>query len=671
MERESAWHGASHRVPPDRRRLRQLVVAGLLLFALWTGAVSSFWALERHDIENGLSVELAHHLELGVDRLQDQLLRARLLLVALASHPAIRSRIEGRTDRVAPDALMRAAKGLAVSVRLIDPLGQTRLELGAHSHRGPAAALPAAVGMFASPPPAAATLLWLPPGSRGPRLAMTLRGADDQSWWLLIELDARELLSMSHSTELAGAKAYFRFGPGLIYRVAEGRVERLQHERMQASGRALTSVMPIKRPVWLLVGGENRDAGWQAGIELPAPVIGQHLRSEWIQSLSLYGLGLLLLALGLWQWWRIAGTRDALDAEREDLLKTLESLRESVEALHVGLMVYASQGRGFALSYCNPSAAQLLQTSRERLAGSAPFWLDDGFRGQSGALKLKRAVEGGVACNAELRLPRERVLAVHLSPSVASGRSGRVVVVLRDISEQAAQEEARRELEREVQVLSQSLIRRRDEQARIWACWLHDDLGQKLSAALNMLHALSASLQDRKASDMLAQAEHLLGASIGDVRRRLNELSPSYVEELGLEQSIRRRLENWSMGARLALSYDVEPALEGLGDERKAAIMATVNDVQRRIEQVMPQAESLDLRLGQDDGRIRLQIALSGSWTRERANELARRFGDGPDYVLMLQRIRSGGGTMHVQATAGGLLLRIAWPMARNTAHSR
>ncbi|MDX8407828.1 MAG: histidine kinase, partial [Mariprofundaceae bacterium] len=206
-------------------------------------------------------------------------------------------------------------------------------------------------------------------------------------------------------------------------------------------------------------------------------------------------------------------------------------------------------------------------------------------------------------------------------------------------------------------------ISKRDEQARVWAYWLHDDIGQKLTAIGAMAHVLGRQALDEQGQATLNDIREINKALMSDVRERLNDLSPSYVEEIGLSDALRQRIGGWFLASYMRVDLQIDEAVEALPDARKRAVMEALVDVQKRIEEACPLSESLDVRCSIGN-RLRLNIVLGGERMAEAAEQLALTFCSGATYALLLERLRSHGGKLRVHASSmGSVGIALSWPV--------
>jgi signal transduction histidine kinase len=112
-------------------------------------------------------------------------------------------------------------------------------------------------------------------------------------------------------------------------------------------------------------------------------------------------------------------------------------------------------------------------------------------------------------------------------------------VILRDITQRKASEDALRQQQHELRELSARVLEAREEEKTIIARELHDELGQLLTALkmdLDWLRERTPTGRDRAKG---RQMNAVLDRTVGSVRRIAADLRPLMLDDLGLADAAR------------------------------------------------------------------------------------------------------------------------------------
>jgi signal transduction histidine kinase len=173
---------------------------------------------------------------------------------------------------------------------------------------------------------------------------------------------------------------------------------------------------------------------------------------------------------------------------------------------------------------------------------------------------------------------------------------------------------------------------------------VHDGLGQDLHRILFGLRG-SRSASDVDMRQELAVLEDVVADSSRRLRRLLQELHPSTIDDIGLVASLQglveRMHEDYGLNVDLHLDLPEEPEIQ--------ARLALFRIAQEALRNVVKHADTLaaDLRIRRENGFVELRIADAG-----RGSQTAPAPGLG--LWLMAERARSVGGTMEFETGAAG-----------------
>lgn len=208
--------------------------------------------------------------------------------------------------------------------------------------------------------------------------------------------------------------------------------------------------------------------------------------------------------------------------------------------------------------------------------------------------------------------------------------------------------------------LLRKIVSLQDDERRELARELHDELGPLLFAIRANATALFESVPDGHAG-LRASARGMLEAveSVQQANRRILErLSPLYVQELGLKQSIETLLRNAkSQAPHLELTSNIDPRLNDidglLSQTTYRVIQESVTNVLRHAR-----ATSIDVDAAIGDEQLAVEISDDGVGFPSDAA-----FGRG--LTGMYERVRALNGTFELLREGGRTLVRCRLPVER------
>jgi signal transduction histidine kinase len=170
--------------------------------------------------------------------------------------------------------------------------------------------------------------------------------------------------------------------------------------------------------------------------------------------------------------------------------------------------------------------------------------------------------------------------------------------------------EARRQLED----LSARLVHAQENERRVLARELHDEVGQALSAVLVELRNLSAesAIQtDEQSAGHVETVKSLVENSVGVVRNMALLLRPSMLDDLGLVPALQWQAREVSKRTSMDVSVAAELASDDLPDEYKTCIYRVVQEALHNCSRHAG-ATKVRVRVQQEPGRLSLSIQDDG-----------------------------------------------------------
>lgn len=204
---------------------------------------------------------------------------------------------------------------------------------------------------------------------------------------------------------------------------------------------------------------------------------------------------------------------------------------------------------------------------------------------------------------------------------------------------------------------------REEERSRI-ARDLHDAIGTNLTAMKMDVHRLKRALDvsDDEMGYELQAITNLVDYSIVEVRRMINELRPSILDDLGLVAAIEWQLDMFSQRYDIEADLDVDPATGELLQLSRDISVAVFRMFQEALSNAGRHAGAarVGVRIRCCNNRLLLEISDDGKGFDVETESGHNSFG----LMGMRERARAFGGHVHVQSSPGsGTRLLVDMPV--------
>ena len=219
-------------------------------------------------------------------------------------------------------------------------------------------------------------------------------------------------------------------------------------------------------------------------------------------------------------------------------------------------------------------------------------------------------------------------------------------------------------LSRDNRELLRKLVSLQDDERRMLARELHDELGPLLFAIRASATALFEAVQENQdvapaAQEILQSVETLQSAN----RRILQGLHPLYISELGLDGSIRSLIENAKARApELRIVADLGPDLKGIDRVLSETVYRVVQEAVTNVLK-HAQATMMEIDASIDENRLLIEIADNGVGFTPGIS-----FGRGLNG--MSERVRALSGTFDLLRKDGKTLIHCRLPLDRDLQRS-
>jgi PAS domain S-box-containing protein len=226
---------------------------------------------------------------------------------------------------------------------------------------------------------------------------------------------------------------------------------------------------------------------------------------------------------------------------------------------------------------------------------------------------------------------------------------------------------ARKRAEEELRRVTGDLLRLQDEERRRIGRDLHDSTGQSLAALEIDLAQLGheAAKLSPEGREQLEQCVRLARQCSAEIRTASYMLHPPLLDELGLSSALRWLADGLRARSGLEIRLELPERLHGVPPEEELALFRVAQEALTNVQR-HSSSPWVALRLRAEPGSLVLEIedAGRGMPAAEAGDpESSGRFA-GVGVAGMRERIRQLGGTLDVESTAAGTLVRACIPLS-------
>jgi signal transduction histidine kinase len=213
--------------------------------------------------------------------------------------------------------------------------------------------------------------------------------------------------------------------------------------------------------------------------------------------------------------------------------------------------------------------------------------------------------------------------------------------------------------------LSARLLQLQDDERRRIARELHDSVGQMLVALTMNLSAVRLDVERlSKTANALADSENLVQEMSSEVRTISHLLHPPLLDEAGLLSALRWYVEGFVRRSRINVDLDLPDNFDRLPRESETAIFRVVQECLTNIHRHSgsPVAK---IHLRQRDQEVLVEIEDKGKGIpSEKVEEMATAGAPGVGIRGMRERLRQLGGSLDVNSSKGGTIIRVRLPIS-------
>jgi|CXWL01.1.fsa_nt_gi PAS domain S-box-containing protein len=251
----------------------------------------------------------------------------------------------------------------------------------------------------------------------------------------------------------------------------------------------------------------------------------------------------------------------------DDLKRSEERYRNLVNTMQEGLGVQDSRGR---ITFVNGRLCEMVGYSPEELIGRPVSFLFDGdnLRILTDQMARRRTGEHQ-SFEIAWRCKNGSSVDTLIAPSPQFDETGAYVgsvAVITDVSNLKRAEESLQDANARLQSLSCRLLDIQENERRVLARELHDELGQALTATKIRLQALERFPNPSMLADHLRAAIDVIARSLDQVRSLSLRLRPPLLDDLGLVPALRWLTDQCAQATGIAVMFDSDD-----GGERRVS----------------------------------------------------------------------------------------------------
>jgi signal transduction histidine kinase len=226
--------------------------------------------------------------------------------------------------------------------------------------------------------------------------------------------------------------------------------------------------------------------------------------------------------------------------------------------------------------------------------------------------------------------------------------------LMREIKERERVEEALRESETQLRLLSSQLFNAQEQERSRLSKELHDQLGHDLVLLKSRLRVIERKLpgEETPLHSDLTETSRYVESIIENVRRIAADLSPSILEDLGLFASLRWLVENFSKQHSIKVGLDMEDVDRYFSMETRVNLFRVFQEILTNISKHAG-AENVSIVVRERDGAVCFRVTDDGRGFETGSilvRDPARR---GMGLAAMKERVHLFGGTFEVKSQSG------------------
>lgn len=248
----------------------------------------------------------------------------------------------------------------------------------------------------------------------------------------------------------------------------------------------------------------------------------------------------------------------------------------------------------------------------------------------------------------------------------ACGQPRYIEGIVMDTTRRREAEEALKKSQHKLRSLSSYLLEAQEKKWRRIAFELHDELGQSLTVLKLRLRSIQKELTPDSipVHDKCEDANAYVDQIIENVRRLSQELCPSCLEDLGLDESIATLAEEFCHLTSLQVSINNQKIDDLFSVQGRTLIYRIFQEALNNIQK-HAQAHKVSIKIERKKSHVDMQISDDGKGFVKEKNEVRNEYKSTLGLTAMEERARILGGKMQVYSIIGvGTRIAFTIPIA-------
>ena len=363
--------------------------------------------------------------------------------------------------------------------------------------------------------------------------------------------------------------------------------------------------------------------------------------------------------------------RDITDRKRAEkaLRQSEKRYRTLVDTLNEGLGVQDENGRWV---YVNDRLCEMLGYSKEEMIGRplSSFLSEADQVVYQKQVARRRGGEIGIYELSWLKKDQEAIFTL-VSPKPIFDERGQFkgsFAVVTDITQRKQAEEALRESEKQLRVLSSQLLTAQETERKRISRELHDELGQSLTVMKLRLSYIEKKLSEHQVElkEECESGVRFVDQIIENVRRLSRDLSPTILDDFGLSAALRWMINNFAKSYAIKVLLNMTDIDSLVPSVSHVVVYRTVQEALTNIGK-HSRARNVSVDIHQESGVVLFCIEDDGVGFDETAP--ARNPEEsGMGLATMKGRAQMVGGTLQIRAREGkGTKIILSIPIQQGT----
>jgi len=338
-----------------------------------------------------------------------------------------------------------------------------------------------------------------------------------------------------------------------------------------------------------------------------------------------------------------------------------DEFKEVAERLRSGIYRFNVQTRKFL--FFNKAAVELLGSEKgdanEITSKSILFKIHPADRGKVRIAARESMVAGMTGGEVEYRFRKsdgtyrwnyDRWVVLR----DATGQPRYIEGIVMDTTERKKAERALQKSEQKLRLLSSHLMKAQEKERRRIAMELHDELGQALTVLKLQLRTIKKTLptdQWRVKSDC-EKAYDYVDQIIENVRRLSQDLCPSFLEDIGLDDSIKMIVDDFAKHTQTRVSLNAQK-IDGLFPLESTILLYRIFQEIFTNIQKHAQADRVSVCIKKNDTKVDFQVLDHGAGFDRGPKEIYDSIRRGLGLKAMEERVRMLNGALEVFSIIG------------------